>query len=111
MVQEKEILSLKLMKIIQPVHVQPLILIVFIVGLGVLRAQETTIQAETTQDMDTMLQAIEATVPVAATYATNGCNFYSVQHSPNSAEPWAATPRRRSGTSRLAAGRRHVSIG
>jgi hypothetical protein len=80
------------MKIIQPVYVQPLILIAFIVGLGVLHAQENPFQGNSTNDIDTMLQAIEATTPLPADYATNGCNFYSTQHAPGSAEEWPPLP-------------------
>src|ERR1035438_3323230 len=90
--QEKCILSSKLMKIIQPVYVQPLILIAFIVGLGVLHAQETTSQAGVTNDLDALLQAVEATTPLLADYATNGSNFYSAQHAPGSEEEWPPLP-------------------
>ncbi|MEJ0091058.1 MAG: hypothetical protein WDM80_15110 [Limisphaerales bacterium] len=40
----------------------------------------------------TMLQAIQATTPVPASFATNGSNFYSAQHAPDTAEPWPPLP-------------------
>jgi hypothetical protein len=92
MAQEKENLSSKLMKIIQPVYVQALILIAFVVGLGVLHAQENPFQGNSTNDIDTLLQAIEATTPLPADYATNGSNFYSAQHAPGSEEEWPPLP-------------------
>ena len=80
------------MKVIQPIYVQPLILIAFIVGLGVLHAQENPFQGNSTDDMDAMLQAIEATTPLPADNATNGSNFYSAQHAPGSNEEWPPLP-------------------
>jgi hypothetical protein len=59
----------------------------------ILHAQQTVSSAQTsTDDLNTMLQAVEATAPLPATAAPNAGNFYSAQHSPSSEEPWPPLP-------------------
>jgi len=63
-----------------------------IAWLSLLHAQETPFQSQSINDIDAILQAIEATTPLPAESATNGSNFYSAQHSPTSEEPWPPLP-------------------
>ena len=75
------VLSMKLMKLIQSLYVQTLILVGLIVGLGVLNAQENPFQAGDANDLDALLQAIEATTPLPASQAPDTASgFYSVQN-------------------------------
>jgi hypothetical protein len=75
------LLILRLMKLIQSLYGQTLILIVLVVGLAVLNAQENPFQAGDTTDLAALLQTIEATTPLPASQAPDTANgFYSVQN-------------------------------
>jgi hypothetical protein len=81
-----------------------LFIFVGFVSFNLLPAQEAAIavQSGTTTvdntavasltDLEVMLQAVEATPPLAANAATNGTAYYTAQHAPASAEPWPPLP-------------------